>query len=46
VSGKIVQSIDAHKGPIECMTISPDGKVILTGGRDGNLRIWTMGLYK
>jgi len=29
-----------HRGPLTVMSLSPDGKLLATGGVDGNVRVW------
>ncbi|XP_014282320.1 intraflagellar transport protein 80 homolog isoform X1 [Halyomorpha halys] len=40
-SGRIEKSVDAHKGAVLVGQWSPDGSSLLTGGEDGNLKIWS-----
>ncbi len=34
------QTLQAHKGPITCLTISRDGKYALTGSKDATIAVW------
>ena len=36
-----VRSIDAHKGYIRAVAVSPDGQLIATGGNDTLVRVWS-----
>jgi WD40 repeat protein len=38
---KPLRSIDAHKGWIRSIDVSPDGKFIATGGNDNMVRLWS-----
>lgn len=38
--GRWVQAYDAHRGPVRALAIHPNGKTLLTGGRDQAVRIW------
>jgi WD40 repeat protein len=31
-----------HPAPIDCLALSPDGKVLVTGGRDRMVRVWDL----
>jgi WD40 repeat protein len=37
-------SIDSQQGKINCLAISPDGKLIVSGGSDKTIKIWYFGL--
>jgi WD40 repeat protein len=37
-------SIDSQQGKVNCLAISPDGKLIVSGGSDKTIRIWHFGL--
>lgn len=41
-----VRSLDGHEGGIHCMAISPDGRLVVAGGSDKNLRIWEIATGK
>lgn len=42
-SPKPLRSIEAHKGWIRSLEVSPDGKLIATGGNDNMVRLWNAG---
>ena len=37
---KVTQEIAAHKNSVFALTLSPDGKYLLSGSRDAHLKIW------
>ncbi len=37
-------SIDSQQGKVNCLAISPDGKLIVSGGSDKTIKIWCFGL--
>jgi WD40 repeat protein len=39
-SGKLLRTLEGHKGWVRCCVFSPDGKMILSGSYDGTLRLW------
>lgn len=39
-SGRLLQLLTGHKGELSGMAVSPDGKVIATGGEEGIVRLW------
>src|SRR5262249_12788785 len=39
-SPKPIRSIEAHKGWIRSLDVSPDGSLIATGGNDNQVRLW------
>ncbi len=36
-----LRTVDAHKGYIRAVAVSPDGKLIATGGNDNFVRVWS-----
>jgi len=39
-AGTKLQAFQGHKGNVHAMTLSPDGKTLLTAGEDGTARLW------
>lgn len=39
-SGKVVQSLTGHRGIIQDLAFSPDGKLLATVGTDSTIRLW------
>ena len=37
----LIQTCDEHEGSINCMNLSEDGSVLVTGSDDSNIRLWT-----
>lgn len=37
----VVRSMDAHKGYLRSLAVSPDGQLIATGGNDTLVRVWS-----
>jgi intraflagellar transport protein 80 len=40
-NGKIEKSVDAHKGACICVRWSYDGTMLITGGEDGHVKLWS-----
>lgn len=40
-NGKIEKSVEAHKGACICVKWSHDGSMLLTGGEDGQVKLWS-----
>ena len=38
----LVAELHGHTGAITSLDISPDGKLLATGGRDGTIRVWAL----
>ncbi len=38
---KVVRIVDAHKGYLRAIAVSPDGTLVATGGNDSMVRIWS-----
>ena len=43
-SGLELISIDSQQNKINCLAISPDGKLIISGGSDRTIKVWYFGL--
>jgi WD40 repeat protein len=41
-TGKILFTLKGHDGEVGCMSFSPDGKSVVTTGRDGTIRSWSL----
>jgi WD40 repeat protein len=41
-SGEPRQRFAAHKGPVRCVAISPDGKTVASGGSEGAIYLWEL----
>ncbi|KAK9448508.1 WD40-repeat-containing domain protein [Limtongia smithiae] len=39
-SGKILETLKGHHGPVHSISYSPDGQLCASGGEDGTIRLW------
>lgn len=39
-TGQVRHRFEAHGVPVTAVAFSPDGRALLTGGRDGSIRLW------
>jgi WD40 repeat protein len=42
--GAELSSIDSQQGKVNCLAISPDGKLMVSGGSDKTIKIWDLNL--
>ena len=41
-TGKLLRTLMGHRGDIECMAFSPDGKLLASGGPSDPVRLWNV----
>ncbi len=41
-SGEVVHTIQAHEHGVDCAVFSPDGSLLVTGGRDNLVKLWDL----
>lgn len=37
-----LQTLKGHTNEVSCLTISPDGRILASGSKDGSIRLWTL----
>jgi WD40 repeat protein len=42
VSGAEIRRFEGHTGPVRCLKVSPDGRLLATGSTDGTARLWEL----
>ena len=40
VDGRVTATLDGHTGPVQSLTVSPDGSLCASGGKDGIIFLW------
>ena len=40
MSGEVLLELPGHEGGAKCVTVSPDGKTLASGGKDGAVKVW------
>ena len=41
-TGEVVHTLQAHEGGVDCTAFSPDGSLLVTGGRDNRVKLWDL----
>jgi WD40 repeat protein len=41
-TGQLLQILEGHKGNVKSVSITPNGRRAVSGGRDGTLRVWDL----
>jgi WD40 repeat protein len=44
-TGNLMWKNKGHKGPVECISISPDGKYAASGGKDNEIVLWLLNTF-
>ncbi|WGS84949.1 TIR domain-containing protein [Methylomonas sp. UP202] len=45
-SGNCLAVLEGHTGPVQCVTVTPDGKRILSASYDESIRVWDVATMK
>jgi WD40 repeat protein len=43
LTGAIVRTFSGHTNGVETLAFSPDGRWLVSGGRDQSIRVWDVG---
>jgi WD40 repeat protein len=46
LTGKVVARLEGHAGPVLCLSVSPDGTLLVSGSVDRSLRVWDLATNK
>jgi len=38
----LLRTLEGHKGPVECVSVIPDGRLAVSGSQDTKLRLWDL----
>jgi len=41
-NGQHITDVTGHKGPVECLALSPDGFTLASGGSEGTIVLWDL----
>ena len=45
-NGRLLQALKSHRGVVQSVAISPDGKTLASSDTDGEIRLWDMQFSK